>query len=640
MSDNKDKQITGPVIGIDLGTTNSCVSICEGGNFKAIENEEGCRTTPSIVAYSGTNKEGKIVKDRIVGSIAKRQAVTNINNTIMYVKRIIGKKFSEVSSNTLKVTSYKIVKMDNDDAGVQINIDNKDEILSPIIVSADILIKMKSIAENYLGYAVHNAVITVPAYFNDSQRQATKDAGKIAGLNVLRIINEPTAACMAYGVEKKNKKGTIAVYDLGGGTFDISILSVDDSGVYQVLATSGDTYLGGTDFDDLMIDYALSEFKKTEGIDLTTLKEYPVILFRVREACEIAKKDLSSKLETEIVVPFVTQGPKNMNVKITRMQLNKMCSKLVSRSINICKELLTSSSININEIDYVILVGGMTRMILVQEEVEKFFNKKPSKDINPDECVSIGAAIQGSILTGETKDIVLIDVTPLSLGVETAGGIFTKMISRNTAIPTKSSQIFTTATNNQTLVTVRVFQGEREFVSDNKFLAQFDLTGIKPASSGVPKIEVTFSIDANGIVNVDAVDKDTNIRQEITIKSSSHLSKEEIDKMAKEADEFKERDSKRRELVELRLRLDRSINSLETIKNDVKEDNELISEIDLCISESKTAMESEDVTIIKTQSEKAEQLYIKTLSKTSKNNKSQDNTDNTSEDNSEKDSNT
>ena len=525
------------VIGIDLGTTNSCFAVMEGGEAKVLENSEGARTTPSMVAFTDT--------ERLVGFPAKRQAVTNPENTLFAIKRLIGRRFNspEVEKDK-KLVPFKIVEGDNGDAWVEV----KGQKYAPSQISAIVLQKIKEYAESYLGEKIEKAVITVPAYFNDSQRQATKDAGKIAGLDVLRIINEPTAAALAYGMDKK-ANGTIAVYDLGGGTFDISILEIGD-GVFEVKSTNGDTFLGGEDFDQRLVSYLTDEFKKESGIDL---KNDRLALQRLKEAAEKAKIELSSTTQTEINLPFITAdatGPKHLNIKLTRAKLESLVEDLIDRTVAPCQKALADAGLKANEISEVILVGGMTRMPKVQEKVKEIFGKEPHKGVNPDEVVAVGAAIQGGVLGGEVEGLLLLDVTPLSLGVETMGGVMTKIIERNTTIPTKKSQIFSTAADNQTQVEINVLQGEREFARDNKQLGLFALTGIAPAMRGIPQIEVTFDIDANGIVNVSAKDLGTGKEQKIQIQNSTSMSKEDIDKAVKEAEQFAAEDKKRREAVD------------------------------------------------------------------------------------------
>lgn len=604
----------GKIIGIDLGTTNSCVAVMEGQKARVIENAEGARTTPSIVAYS---KDGEI----LVGASAKRQAVTNPDNTLYAIKRLIGRKFDDdVVQKDIKMVPYKIIKADNGDAWVEAN----NEKLAPPQVSAQVLMKMKKTAEDYLGEAVTEAVITVPAYFNDSQRQATKDAGKIAGLNVKRIINEPTAAALAYGMDKQKGDRKIAVYDLGGGTFDISIIEiadVDGEHQFEVLATNGDTFLGGEDFDLRLIDYLVEEFKKDSGVDL---RQDPLALQRLKEAAEKAKIELSSSQQTDVNLPYVTadaSGPKHLNIRVTRAKLEALVEDLITRSIKPCETAIKDAGLKVSDINDVILVGGQTRMPKVQEAVKDFFGKDARRDVNPDEAVAVGASIQGAVLAGDVKDVLLLDVTPLSLGIETMGGVMTKLIDKNTTIPTKASQVFSTAEDNQTAVTVHVLQGEREMASANKSLGRFDLSDIPPASRGVPQIEVTFDIDANGILHVSAKDKATGKEQSIVIKASSGLSDEEVEKMVKDAEANKEADQKFHGLVEARNQADSMMHAAQKTVKDLGDDvsqeekdsvEKLSGELkELIKGDDKDAIEAKTKELTDVSQKMAERLYAK-----------------------------
>lgn len=589
------------VIGIDLGTTNSCVAVMDGSDVRVIENSEGARTTPSMVAFTESG-------ERLVGQSAKRQAVTNPENTVSAIKRLIGRTYEDPMTKKDKdLVSYKIVKADSGDAWVQLD----GQKYSPSQVSAFILQKMKETAERFLGETVTQAVITVPAYFNDSQRQATKDAGKIAGLEVLRIINEPTAAALAYGLEKKGA-GTIAVYDLGGGTFDVSVLEIGD-GVFEVKSTNGDTFLGGEDFDKKIIDYLADEFKKEQGIDLRSDK---LALQRLKEGAEKAKIELSSSMQTEVNLPFITadaSGPKHLNIKLTRAKLEALVDDLIQRTIGPCRAALKDAGVTAGEIDEVILVGGMTRMPKVIETVKEFFGREPHKGVNPDEVVALGAAIQGGVLKGDVKDVLLLDVTPLSLGIETLGGVFTRLIDRNTTIPTRKSQVFSTAEDSQNAVTIRVFQGEREMAADNKLLGQFDLMGIPPAPRGMPQIEVTFDIDANGIVHVSAKDRATGKEQQIRIQASGGLSDGDINRMVKEAEQHASEDHKRKELVEARNHADSLIY---TTEKNIKEYGDKVggtekAAIETAVADLKGVLDGDDPEAIKAKTEILTQAAMK-----------------------------
>jgi len=579
----------GKIIGIDLGTTNSCVAVMEGGKWKVIENSEGDRTTPSIVAFTKDNEV-------LVGQSAKRQAVTNPENTFFAVKRLIGRRFDDaVVQKDIPMTPYRIVKADNGDAWIEV----KGKRTAPPEISARVLMKMKKTAEDYLGESITDAVITVPAYFNDAQRQATKDAGRIAGLEVKRIINEPTAAALAYGLDKKGGDRKIAVYDLGGGTFDVSIIEiadVDGERQFEVLSTNGDTFLGGEDFDRKIIEYIATEFQKESGVDV---RKDPLAVQRLKEAAEKAKIELSSSQQTEVNLPYITadaSGPKHLNIKLTRAKLESLVDDLVQRTVEPCRIALKDAGLSINEVSEVILVGGQTRMPLVQKTVKDFFGKEPRKDVNPDEAVAIGAAIQGGVLAGDVKDVLLLDVTPLSLGIETLGGVMTKLIEKNTTIPTKATQVFSTADDNQTAVTIHVLQGERDRAHDNKSLGKFDLSEIPPAPRGMPQIEVTFDIDANGILHVSAKDKATGKEQKIVIKASSGLSEDEIERMVRDAEAHADEDKRFRELVESRNKADALLHSTEKTLKDLGEKVEPAerANVESALGDLRTALKGDD----------------------------------------------
>ncbi|XP_049351363.1 heat shock 70 kDa protein, mitochondrial isoform X3 [Solanum verrucosum] len=588
------------IIGIDLGTTNSCVSVMEGKNPKVIENAEGARTTPSVVAF---NQKG----ERLVGTPAKRQAVTNPANTLSGTKRLIGRRFDDPQTQKeMKMVPYKIVRGSNGDAWLEAN----GQQYSPSQIGAFVLTKMKETAEAYLGKSISKAVVTVPAYFNDAQRQATKDAGRIAGLDVQRIINEPTAAALSYGMN--NKEGLVAVFDLGGGTFDVSILEISN-GVFEVKATNGDTFLGGEDFDNALLEFLVSEFKRTEGIDLSKDK---LALQRLREAAEKAKIELSSTSQTDINLPFITadaSGAKHLNITLTRSKFETLVNHLIERTRNPCKNCLKDAGVSLKDVDEVLLVGGMTRVPKVQEIVSEIFGKSPSKGVNPDEAVAMGAALQGGILGGNVKELLLLDVTPLSLGIETLGGIFTRLINRNTTIPTKKSQVFSTAADNQTQVGIKVLQGEREMASDNKILGEFELVGLPPAPRGMPQIEVMFDIDANGMVTVSAKDKATGKEQQISIRSSGGLSEDEINKMVREAEMHAQKDQERKTLIDLRNSADTTIYSIEKSLNEYRDKvpAEVVTEIETAVSDLRAAMGTENIDDIKSKLDAANKAVSK-----------------------------